>query len=69
MSEFNSDLVSYRVYAGIEEMLDWTYMEYANTLSETRLDITLLNADKIPAKTGISISLTPKTSSGWTSAS
>ena len=31
-----------------------------NTLSETRLAITLLNADKIPAHIGITISFMPK---------
>lgn len=41
----------------------------ANTLRETRLAITLLNADKIPANMGINIALSPKTSSGWTSTS
>lgn len=39
------------------------------TLRETRLAITLLNADKMPAQMGISISQTPKTSSDWMSAS
>ena len=34
-----------------------------NTLSETRRAITLLNADKIPAKIGIAISFIPKTRS------
>lgn len=36
-----------------------------NTLSETRRAMTLRNADKIPAKMGISISFKPNTCSVW----
>ena len=52
------------------EQIDWTWDEYEIiTFNETRRAITLLSADKIPAKIGIAISFIPNTCSGWTSAS